>query len=234
MLASASHKLLKQHHIRSFVRRDGRITKGQQNAINTLWGCYGIDLKGGRVLDFEVIFARKAAVWLEIGFGNGEALIAMAKAFPDVNFLGIDVYRPGIGHLLRLASANELYNIRVVCDDVMQLLKHHIKPQTLDRVLLFFPDPWPKKRHHKRRLVRPDLARLMYMVLRPGGSFHMATDWENYALYALDVMTQQGGFVNKAEQNGFAERPDYRPLTKFEQRGRRLGHDVWDLLFQRR
>ena len=233
MPASSSHQSLEKRYLRSYVRRDGRITKGQQKAINTFWEYYGIDLKSGQVLDFEVIFQRKAPVWLEIGFGNGEALIAMARALPEINFLGIDVYRAGVGQLLRLIAANELLNIRVVCDDALQLLNHHITPQSLARVLLFFPDPWPKKRHHKRRLVRSDFVRLIYTVLRPGGFFHMVTDWEDYALHALQVMAKEGDFMNMAGRDGFAERPHYRPTTKFEQRGRRLGHGVWDLLFRR-
>lgn len=220
--------------MRSFVRREGRITKGQKNAFDTLWGGYGIDPETGQPLDFDAIYARKAPVWLEIGFGNGEALIAMARSLPEINFLGVDVYRPGVGHLLRLVAANELHNIRVLCEDAVPLLKHHICPQSLDRVLLFFPDPWPKKRHHKRRLVQSDFAGLLHTALRPGGLFHMATDWQDYALHALKVMTRAGGFVNMAEGDGFARRPTYRPQTKFEQRGRRRGHDVWDLLFRRR
>jgi tRNA (guanine-N7-)-methyltransferase len=231
---SDPQQLLNQCQVRSFVRRDGRITKAQQRAIDTLWGRYGIDPEAGQLLDFESIHVRKAPVWLEIGFGNGEALITMARDLPEVNFLGVDVYRPGIGHLLRLTAANELHNIRVFHGDAMQLLKKHIRPQSVDRVLLFFPDPWPKKRHHKRRLVRTDFARLIGAVLRSGGLFHMATDWEDYAQHALEVMIHDSDFVNIAGGNGFAKRPDYRPKTKFEQRGKRLGHGVWDLLFRRR
>lgn len=216
------------------MRREGRITEGQKNALNSLWRCYGVELETAQVLDFEGVYRRRAPVWLEIGFGDGEALVAMAKSLPEINFLGVEVYRPGVGHLLRLVAANELTNIRVLCEDAVRPLKCHICPQSLDRVLLFFPDPWPKNRHHKRRLVQPDFARLLYTTLRPGGLFHMATDWGDYARHALQVMARDGGFVNIAERTGFAQRPDYRPQTKFEQRGRRLGHEVWDLMFRRR
>lgn len=229
----STKQTFEQHHVRSFVRREGRITKGQKHALDTLWGYYGIEPDKTQLLDLEEIFARRAPVWLEIGFGDGEALIAMANSLSEVNFLGSEVYRPGVGHLLKLVAANELTNIRILCEDAMLSLKYHIRPQSLDRVLLFFPDPWPKKRHHKRRLVQSDCARLLYAALRPGGLFHMATDWEDYAQHALGVMTRDGGFINIAKCNDFAGRQGYRPQTKFEQRGQRLGHNVWDLMFRR-
>jgi tRNA (guanine-N7-)-methyltransferase len=233
MSSSSTLETPKQRSVRSFVRREGRITRGQKNALDALWGYYGVDLETTRTLDVDAIFARRAPVWLEIGFGDGEALIAIARNLPEVNFLGVDVYLPGVGHLLKLMAANGVSNIRVLCEDAVPLLKVHIPPHSLSRVLLFFPDPWPKRRHHKRRLVQTDFADLLSTALRPSGVFHMATDWEDYALHALRVMVRARGFVNMAESNGFTRRPDYRPQTKFEQRGRRLGHGVWELLFRR-
>lgn len=219
--------------IQSFVRRTGRITRGQREALRRFWQRYGLDPEPGAVLNLELIFGNRAPVWLEIGFGDGEALIAMAQCHPEINFLGIEVHLPGVGHILKRISDEDLSNIRLLCADAVEILNYHLKMQSLDRVLLFFPDPWPKNRHHKRRIVQPYFVRLIQTHLKPGGIFHMATDWENYALKAMDTIVSDCGFTNLATDKRFAHRPDYRPLTKFEQRGLRLGHRVRDLLFQR-
>ena len=189
-------------------------------------------LKPQKIWIFPVFFDRVAPVWLEIGFGNGEALISIAQRHPEINLLGVEVYRPGVGHLLNRAAELAMPNIRVICDDAATVLEHVIPDQNLERVLLFFPDPWPKQRHHKRRIVQPEFVRLVRAKLKSGAIFHMATDWEDYAHYALAVLSKTPDFENLAGQGQFAERPAYRVLTKFEQRGLRLGHGVWDLLFK--
>jgi len=218
--------------IRSFVRREGRMTTGQKKALEKYWGRYGVDVETGKILDLFCLFDRVAPVWLEIGFGNGDALVSIAQQHPEINLLGVEVYRPGVGHLFNRVAKLALSNVRVICDNAITVFEHAIPDQSLDRVLLFFPDPWPKKRHHKRRLVQPEFARLVRAKLKSGAIFHMATDWEDYAHYALAVLSKTPGFENLAGQGRFAERPDYRAVTKFEQRGLRLGHGVWDLFFK--
>ncbi|MCP4407342.1 MAG: tRNA (guanosine(46)-N7)-methyltransferase TrmB [Gammaproteobacteria bacterium] len=220
--------------IRNFVRRGGRITKGQKSALDRFWARYGIEISVGGSLNLKQIFGRESPVWLEIGFGDGEALVSMARRHPEIDFLGIEVHRPGIGHLLARLVEAELSNIRIINDDAVQILKYSIAASSLDRILLFFPDPWPKRRHHKRRIVQAEFLSLLHLALKVSGVFHMATDWKDYALQSLKVMTSSDGFVNIAGDQYFIERPDYRPQTKFERRGIRLGHGVWDLKFQRR
>ena len=218
-------------HIRSFVRREGRITAGQQRALQHLWPRYGLEVD--TVLDVANIFGRKAPCTLEIGFGNGESLATMAEQQPEYDFIGIEVHRPGIGRLLQQLEEHNLDNVRVMREDAVQVLKSCIPDNSLDRVLLFFPDPWHKKRHHKRRIVQPDFIELLSRKIRPGGRLHMATDWEDYATHMLETMEQSPAFHNCAGSGNFSARPDYRPVTKFEQRGQRLGHGVWDLLYER-
>lgn len=235
--------------IRSFVRREGRLTKGQQRALDDLWAQFGIDSAGPDtletdrlahpepVLDFSSLFNTEAGstqnTVLEIGFGNGASLVEMAAAQPDNNYLGIEVHRPGVGNLIRLLGEQGLQNVRVICDDAVQVLKHRIADASLDRVQLFFPDPWHKKRHHKRRIVSPEFAALIAQKLKPGGIFHLATDWEDYAEQMMEVLSAAPDYQNLAAKGEYSPRPEWRPLTKFEQRGQRLGHGVWDLLFQR-
>ena len=226
--------MLKRCPVQSFVRREGRITRGQKNALKRLWGRYGIDLVAAQKLDFDKLFRRTAPVWLEIGFGDGEGCIAMAKRNPETNFLGIEVYRPGVGHLLIQAAEQELSNIRVICEDAVAVLGQHCEGQCFERVMLFFPDPWPKKRHQKRRIVQPGFVNLIYHKLKSKGILHMATDWEDYAHQMLIVMSSAQGFANLAGASQFAVQPFYRPVTKFERRGVGLGHRVWDLVFQKR
>jgi tRNA (guanine-N7-)-methyltransferase len=217
--------------IRSFVRREGRFTRGQRHAIDTLWERYGVN-PAPELLDLDKLFRRCAPRVLEIGFGNGESLAAMAQAHPQADFLGIEVHRPGVGHLLMRIEALGLSNLRVICADAVEVIKYRLPDTDLDRVQVFFPDPWPKQRHHKRRLIQPAFVELLAPKLKPDGYLHLATDWEDYALHMLKVLEASEDFVNAA--NAFAPRPDCRPLTKFEQRGLSLGHKVWDLLFQRR
>lgn len=217
--------------IRSFVRREGRLTPGQQRALDTLWPRYGLDFDAGT--DWLDPANRSAPLTLEIGFGNGDSLAQMAAADPDGRYIGIEVHRPGVGHLLKTLEAEGSDNVRVYCHDAVEVLEQKIPDATLDRVLLFFPDPWHKTKHHKRRLVQPGFAALIARKLRPGGHFHMATDWAPYASHMLHVMQASPDFRNTSPAGDFVERPAYRPVTKFERRGQRLGHAVSDLVFER-
>lgn len=217
--------------IRSFVRREGRLTPGQQKAIDNLWPQFAID-EGDDLLDLDNIFGRNAPKVLEIGFGNGASLAEMAKNQPDYDFLGIEVHRPGVGQLLNHIEQQQLTNVRVACTDAVELLKHRISDNSLDRLQLYFPDPWHKKRHHKRRIIQPHFVSLLADKIKPAGHLHMATDWQHYAEQMLADVSENDQFINCADQD-YIPRPDYRPLTKFEQRGHRLGHGVWDLLFKR-
>lgn len=218
-----------RRHVRSFVRREGRITRSQQRALEELLPQFGLAPEG--LPDLDHVFGRHAPRTLEIGFGNGASLAQMAAAAPEQDFLGIEVHRPGVGHLLLEIEQRALTNIRVICADAVEILRDHIAPASLDRVLLFFPDPWPKKRHHKRRILQPEFVTLIRERLKPGGRFHMATDWQDYAEQMLEVMDAAPGFANGAGRGQYAPKPDYRPETKFERRGLRLGHGVWDLVF---
>ncbi|MBK5966586.1 tRNA (guanosine(46)-N7)-methyltransferase TrmB [Thiocystis minor] len=221
--------------IRSFVLREGRLTLAQERAFRELWPRFGLDWSPGDSLDFVAIFGNDRPVVLEIGFGNGDSLAEMAEQDPARNWLGIEVHRPGVGHLLLEIERRALTNLRIVRHDAVEVLARGIPPASLDAVQLFFPDPWPKRRHHKRRILSPDLVALLARTIRPGGIFHAATDWEPYAeqmLETLDAAADQ--FENTAGQGQFAPRPVLRPLTRFELRGERLGHRVRDLLFRRR
>ena len=217
--------------VRSFVRREGRLTPGQQRAIDQLWPRFAID-DGDTPIDLNVLFNRDAPKVLEIGFGNGASLAEMARNQPDHDFLGVEVHRPGVGQLLNLIEQNDLTNLRVACTDAVELLKHRISDNSLDRLQLYFPDPWHKKRHHKRRIIQPEFVELLAKRIKPGGHLHMATDWQHYAEQMLADLSDSHHFQNCADKD-YIPRPDYRPLTKFEQRGHKLGHGVWDLLFKR-
>ena len=223
-----------RRRVRSFVRREGRITRAQRRALETLWGRYGIDPPASGSIDLDARFGRRGAPRvLEIGFGNGEALLALARSRPEVDCLGIEVHRPGVGHLLLQLEREGIANVRVMCADALEVLERHLPAAAFDRILLFFPDPWVKKRHHKRRIVQSAFARLVHRRLRPGGTLEMATDWEDYARQMLAVMEAEGGFANRAGPGRYAPRPAERPPTRFERRGERLGHPVWDLAFVR-
>lgn len=222
------------HHrrIRSFVRREGRLTAGQQRALDELFPRFGIE-QSDTPIDFASLFGREAPTILEIGFGNGDTLAQIARNHPENNYIGIEVHRPGVGHLLMRIEEYALSNVRVMCADAVEVLQRQISDCTLDAIYLFFPDPWHKKRHHKRRQVQAEWAQLIRGKLKIGGCLHMATDWQEYAEHMLAVLGKSEGFTNQSPRYGFIERPDYRPITKFEQRGTRLGHGVWDLLFVR-
>jgi tRNA (guanine-N7-)-methyltransferase len=217
--------------IRSFIRRQGRLTSGQQWALDTLWDTYCLDPQ--KDYDFTVVFGRVAPLIVEIGFGNGESLAEMAKNNPDENFLGIEVHRPGVGHLMMLLDREGITNVRVYCHDAMDILEHKIPDVSLAGVHLFFPDPWPKKKHHKRRLVRLEFCRLLIRKLSSDGYFHAATDWQDYAKTMLEVLSLEQGLANASLTGDYCSRPEWRPLTKFERRGMRLGHGVWDLIFRK-
>ncbi|HED52530.1 MAG TPA: tRNA (guanosine(46)-N7)-methyltransferase TrmB [Gammaproteobacteria bacterium] len=217
--------------IRSFVRREGRLTPGQQRALDELWPVYGLDFDAS--VDWLNPANRSIPVTLEIGFGNGDSLAQMADADPDSRYIGIEVHRPGVGHLLKMLHAQGSDNVRIYCHDAVEILEQKIPDASLNRVLLFFPDPWHKTKHHKRRIVQPDFVALIARKLRAGGNFHMATDWEPYARHMLRIMQASPDFVNTSPDDIFVERPAERPVTKFEHRGHRLGHGVFDLIFQR-
>ena len=227
-----ANKKITLRRIRSFVRREGRLTKGQQRALIELFPRYGITLQQG-IIDFDALFGRRGARILEIGFGNGASLAEMATEHPENDYLGIEVHRPGVGNLLLQIEKQSLNNIRVSNDDAIEVLEQQIPDESLDAVYLFFPDPWHKKKHHKRRIVQPAFVNLIQRKLKPGGIFHMATDWENYAEHIMAAMRTAAGFKNIAGEGQYTARPAYRPLTKFEQRGHRLGHGVWDLVFRK-
>ena len=217
--------------VRSYVRRSGRITRAQRRALERHWPAYGVD--GAGLLDLDSLFARKGRRVLEIGFGMGDALVAMAGANPHLDYLGIEVHEPGIGRTLAAISGLGLDNVRLLRGDAVEVLSRRIPDASLFGVLLFFPDPWPKKRHHKRRLVQPDFVRLVAAKLEAGGRFHLATDWQEYAEHMLAVLEAAPDLENLAGPGHYAQRPADRPETKFEQRGERLGYSVWDLLFAR-
>ena len=218
--------------IRSFVKREGRMTNRQSTAIENLWPTMGVDYQE-EMLDFTALFGREGPVVLEIGFGMGKSLIEMAKNAPEKNFLGIEVHGPGVGACLADAGEAELKNLRVMNHDAVEVLEHMIPEQSLATFQLYFPDPWHKARHHKRRIVQPEFIENMRHKLAIGGVIHMATDWENYAEHMLEVLQAATNFKNTSESDDYAERPAWRPLTKFENRGNNLGHGVWDLLFER-
>ncbi len=221
--------------IRSYVLREGRLTAGQERAFATLWPVFGIEYTAEQRLDLPTIFGNNNPVILEIGFGNGASLAQMAADNPEQNYLGIEVHSPGVGRLLLDLEERDLKNLRVMRHDAVEVLKNSIAPNSLDAVYLFFPDPWHKKKHHKRRILQPSFIQLLARSIKPGGVFHAATDWEHYAEQMMEVLSAEDGlFTNRAGTGNFMPRPDYRPVTKFEKRGERLGHGVWDLIFQRR
>jgi tRNA (guanine-N7-)-methyltransferase len=217
--------------IRSFVLRAGRLGSGQQRALEELGPRFVLPYQA-KPLDLDAAFERQAPVVLEIGFGMGGATASIAAAHPELNFLGVEVHAPGVGALLRLIGEQGLSNLRIVQHDAVEVLRHMLAPGSLQGVHIFFPDPWHKKRHHKRRLIQPGLVALLAERLAPGGRLHCATDWEDYAVQMLEVLSACPALRNTAE--GYSPRPEMRPLTKFEARGLRLGHGVWDLVFERR
>jgi tRNA (guanine-N7-)-methyltransferase len=224
---------LRNRPIRSFVMRTGRMTVGQTRALEEFWPLHGVAYSP-RSLSLDELFGRAAPRTLEIGFGNGENLAALAAAHPERDYLGIEVHRPGVGHLLMLVAEAHLTNVRASAHDAVEVLREQIEPGSLDEVLILFPDPWHKKRHHKRRLIQPPFVELVGSRLRPGGVLRLATDWEDYATQMLEVLNLASDrFANLSATGDFMPRPDERAPTRFEKRGARLGHGVWDLAFQR-
>jgi tRNA (guanine-N7-)-methyltransferase len=215
---------------RSFVTR-GRTTEAQQRALSELWPVYGIDLGEGP-LDLDEVFGRRAERVLEIGFGDGENLLTIASLHPERDFVGVEVHGAGIGRTLNEANIRGLPNLRLIRHDAVEVLEQSLPAASIDEVLIFFPDPWPKSRHRRRRLVQPAFAELLVRVLRPGGVLRLATDWENYAEHMIAVLDASAGLVNAAGPGGFVPRPEDRPVTKFERRGERLGHTIKDLEYR--
>jgi tRNA (guanine-N7-)-methyltransferase len=223
-----------QRAIRSYVLRAGRMGTGQQRALDELGPHYVLPFQA-QPLDLTTAFGRTAPTVLEIGFGMGDATAQIAALKPELNFLGVEVHTPGVGALLKRIGEDQLHNLRIVQFDAVPVLEQMLTPGSLAGVHIFFPDPWHKKKHNKRRLIQPALVAQLVTRLAPGGYLHCATDWEPYAQQMLEVLSAEPGLENTADPAiGYAERPDYRPLTKFEARGLRLGHGVWDLVFRRR
>lgn len=222
----------KKKSIRSYVIRAGRITEGQKNAFDRWWPVYGLSLFDG-LQSFNEVFANTNPVVVEVGFGMGDSLIEMAQAEPDKNFVGIEVHPPGVGRLINQAGLMGLQNLRVYMADAKDVLQDCFADESIARFQLYFPDPWHKKKHNKRRIVQADFVALVSSKLSPGGLFHLATDWADYAEHMMEVLCLAQRLENMTPDYLFAEKPDFRPETKFERRGERLGHAVWDLLFKK-
>lgn len=218
--------------IRSFVERAGRIAPTHKNLVTNLWPKYGLALTHEQ-LKLAQVFGREAPLILEIGFGDGRSLLELAKSHPQKNFIGIEVYKAGIAKLLIGLHENKISNVRIFCADALEVLHCCIPDASVEQVQLFFPDPWPKLRHHKRRIVQPEFVQLIGQKLQNGGTLHMATDWEDYALHMLHVLQHAPNWQNLGGANKFIPRPSTRALTKFEQRGHRHGLGVWDLMFRK-
>jgi tRNA (guanine-N7-)-methyltransferase len=215
--------------IRSFVIRAGRITVAQERALTELWPRYGVEPSG--MLDLDAVFGRTAPRCLEIGFGAGEVIGCLAESHPQRDYLGIEVHRSGVGRLLLRAAEGGLSNVRVICDDAVEVLSERVADDSFDEILVFFPDPWHKKRHHKRRLIDAEFAALLTAKLRPHGTLRLATDWQEYAQQMLEVLNAAQGLESLSPDRSYVARPDFRPPTRFERRGERLGHGVWDLAY---
>jgi tRNA (guanine-N7-)-methyltransferase len=218
--------------IRSFVLRAGRVTPAQERALTEVWPSFGLDFDG-RPMDLDAIFGRRAPRCLEIGFGTGELIGALAQADPGTDYLGIEVHRAGVGRLLLKARDEHLTNLRIVCHDAVEVLERSLADDSFDSILIFFPDPWHKKRHHKRRLIDAPFVETLTGKLRPGGILRLATDWQAYAEQMLAVCSGCGRLASLSDDGRYVERPAFRAPTRFERRGERLGHGVWDLAYRR-
>jgi tRNA (guanine-N7-)-methyltransferase len=217
-------------HIRSYVRREGRMTESQRQALEYYWQDYGIPFSR-KYLDLETVFGRRAPTILDIGTGMGDSCVSIAKQNPENNYLAVEVHRPGVGSLLRQIRELKLHNIRISNHDAVEVLQYQLPPNSLDAVFIFFPDPWPKKRHFKRRLVNPDFLRTLAKCLKSHGRVYIATDWKDYSESIMDAFAEVSGYINLAGEQRMAPRPYWRPLTKFERRGIKLEHEVFDLVF---
>jgi len=222
----------RRRRVRSFVLRAGRLTAGQRRALDELWAVYGLTESDDRQ-DLATLFGNHRPVIMEIGFGNGDATWQMAVSHPEENYLAVEVHRPGVGQLLLKLEEHEIRNVRIACQDAVELLREDIPAASLAGVRIYFPDPWPKKRHHKRRIVQTAFIGLLAEKMQAGGILHMATDWEPYADHMLDVLNNHPDFENISPHGGCVAKPDWRPVTKYEKRGERLGHGVFDLVFRR-
>ncbi len=220
-------------HIRSFVLRAGRMTHAQERALAELWPVFGADLSAG-TLDFPALFGRQAPRCLEIGFGAGEVIGSLAENHPHIDYVGIEVHRPGVGRLLLRASQRQLNNLRIICHDAVEVLERAVQDGSFDEILVFFPDPWHKKRHHKRRLIDAAFTATLAAKLRPNGVLRLATDWQAYAEQMLEVCNANPQLASLSADETYVPRPDFRPPTRFERRGERLGHGVWDLAYRKR
>jgi tRNA (guanine-N7-)-methyltransferase len=220
-------------HIRSFVLRAGRLTAAQERALKDHWPAYGIEM-GEEPLDLERIFARRAPRCLEIGFGAGEVIGNLAENNPHSDYLGIEVHRPGVGRLLLRAASAEVRNLRVICHDAVEVLRDKVRDGCFDEILVFFPDPWHKKRHHKRRLIDAAFVSCLASKLRAGGTLRLATDWQDYAEQMLAVCNAAADLASQSADRTYVARPQFRPQTRFERRGARLGHGVWDLSYSKK
>jgi len=216
--------------IRSFVRREGRMSENQKRAINLYWESIGIDLQD-EPIDLNNLFNRPAKKILDIGFGMGHSLIEAAMNNPDIDYVGVEVYRPGIGTLLDAVAKNSIKNIKIFNADVIEVLKTSIPDLSLDTVQIFFPDPWPKKRHHKRRLVQLSFIEVIYKKLKENGQLHLVSDWEDYASHMQNVLSSSSGFRNLIGDKNFLDENTDRPTTKYEQRGKRLGHQIYEMIY---
>jgi tRNA (guanine-N7-)-methyltransferase len=241
MTEERTHKTIEQaekegkyiRKVRSFVKREGRLTKGQASALEQFWATMGLNHQDG-MIDFAHLFNNSNPIVLEIGFGMGKSLVEMAKNAPELNFVGVEVHRPGVGACISLAQEEGVDNLKVFEHDAIEVLADCIPNSSLTTVQLFFPDPWHKKKHHKRRIVSLEFVETIRQKLKVDGVFHMATDWENYAECMIEDMNSAPGYENLAIKGDFVPRPDSRPLTKFENRGNNLGHGVWDIQFKRK
>lgn len=230
MGSSPQHR--RRRTIRSFVRRSGRLTPSQERALEALWPTFGADF-GEEPVDFDALFGRHAPVVFEIGFGNGDTLVQQALENPALNFVGVEVHEPGVGHCLLKAEQAALENLKLIRHDAIEVLQSQVPPASLHRVNIYFPDPWPKKRHHKRRLIQPAFLALLHSRLETNGALHIATDWANYAEHIDEVVVDSGLFTSDSRREHGGDQPLDRPGTKFERRGLRKGHRIWDWRFIR-
>ncbi len=217
--------------VRSFVRRESRSHKRSEQRFAALWKCYGIESE--QIVDWAEIFGCSGEIVLEIGFGDGQSLLEMARDFPEKNYVGVEVYRTGMSQLMQALEKESITNVRLFCGDAVEILSQQVPDHSLTKIQIFFPDPWPKARHHKRRLIQPGFIELLTKKLSIGGSIHLATDWMNYAYHMMEVLSMSDILENTAGCGNFLSRPNTRSLTKYERRGLKLGHQTWDLMFQK-